>query len=392
MSKQLPISPQLARFLEYIRSDAGNLALRRDAIRMACDEGHWEVARQLLNDAPAGHAQDGELLALHGFVLLQAQRYVDAEQALSSAIATGVEAAAVGYNLAFAVFMQKRYEAALEILSAPAALQTGPLASLLRARCLHHVGRRAEAAEDCNAYLAAVPDDVQGRGLLALILYEQGHAGPAREHADVALQGDPHQLEALLTVASMQADSSDASAARGSFQALTRIHPHCGRAWFGLALIELSETRVDEAAKSIALAAAQMPEHIGTWHVMAWAALMKGDIAAAAGAFDTALAIDRSFGETHGGLAIIAACRGEEEEARRSIRRARRLDPNAMSPYYAELLLLQRHGREAEARELLDAVLARPTARGDTRYVDLVAAHMRRLRTEGAAAPPPRYH
>jgi tetratricopeptide (TPR) repeat protein len=384
MPNEPSTSPRLARLLEYIRSDDGNLPLRRDTIRAACDERHWEVARQLLDDAPSAHAQDGELMALRGFVLLHAESYVEAEKALATAIASGVQATAVRYNLAFALFMQKRHADALEILVALPAPQVLPLALLLRARCLHHLGRREEAAKDCTAYLAEVPDDVQARGVLALLLYEQGETEVAREHATAALRGDAAQLEALLTLASIQADSADASAARSTFQALTRAHPQCGRAWFGLALLELADARIDEARSSISAAAAHTPEHVGTWHVMAWTDLMRGDIAAAAAAFERALAIDRNFAETHGGLAVIAACNGQEEAARQSIKRARRLDPNAMAPYYAELLLLQRQGRDAEARQLLETALARTTPSGDTKYSDLIVAHMRRL---GIGAP-----
>jgi len=72
------------------------------------------------------HPGEPALLALSGLVHLQAQRYVDAEQVLSAALARGVEAAEVRYNLAFALFMQQRHADSLEILAAPALSRTVP--------------------------------------------------------------------------------------------------------------------------------------------------------------------------------------------------------------------------------------------------------------------------
>jgi Flp pilus assembly protein TadD len=107
---------------------------------------------------------------------------------------------------------------------------------------------------------------------------------------------------------------------------------------------------------------------------------MRGDVLSAGVAFDRALVLDRNFGETHGGLAVIACLQGREADARGSIKRATRLDPQGLSAQYARMLLLQRHGRQKEAQDLLEAVMARPVARSDMQYRDLVAAHMRFLR------------
>jgi hypothetical protein len=63
-----------------------------------------------------------------------------------------------------------------------------------------------------------------------------------------------------------------------------------------------------------------------------------------------------------------------------------------MSPHYAELLLLQRQGLHAEARALLEQVMARPVAGGDVLYRDLIAAQIQRLRMETGGEPGPTRH
>jgi Tfp pilus assembly protein PilF len=116
---------------------------------------------------------------------------------------------------------------------------------------------------------------------------------------------------------------------------------------------------------------------------------MRGDVAGAATAFEQALALDRNFGETHGGLAVIAALQGRHEEARESIKRALRLDRQAMSAQYAEMLLLQYGSQHKQAREVLDAFLNRPVARSDMQYRDLVNLHMKYLDTLAGRPPCP---
>lgn len=377
---------RLNRLLAYLEHDSGNLALRKDAVREACDAGQWETARRLIDAGLEAHPDEAGLLALSGFAHLQAQRYDDAEQTLSTALARGVSAPEVRYNLAFARFMQRRYSDALELLADPLMSQALPLALLLRARCLHHLQRPEEAIADCREHLIAAPSDADTYGLLGLLLQEQQRNEEAKLHIDIALQQNPKQLEAMLARACLQSDQQEYDAARLSFDKLLQAYPECGRGWLGQALIKLSHLQFEEAKHDIERAAMYLPEHLGTCHVLAWVQLMRGDVAAAQQAFDRAMALDRNFGETHGGLAVIAALQGREDDARASIKRALRLG-QSMSAVYAEMLLLQRHGKNEEARAVLDAFLARPVAASNVQFRDLVTAHMRYLQARAGADP-----
>jgi len=379
-----PSTARLERLLSYIERDATNLKLRKDAVREAIDTGQWGTARELIDAGLQAEPAEADLLALSGFAYLQAQHYGDAEQALLAALARGVNAPDLRYNIAFADFMQRRYAEALEWLTPPDVAQALPLALTLRARCLHHLGRPLEAIADCKARLIATPDDADTLGLVALLLYEQRQSDDAMENLKAALRQNPRQLEAMLALASIQADAQDPEAASASFQSLLQAHPQCGRGWLGLALLKLGRMRPDEARHDIEFAAEHLPEHIGTWHVLAWVQIMQGDVAGAEQAFERALVLDRNFGETHGGLAVIAALQGREDDAREGIRRALRLNPQGLSAHHAELLLLKRHGRDAEAKALVESVLEQPTPQGDMRYRDLVAVHMKYLEAQAA--------
>jgi Tfp pilus assembly protein PilF len=120
-----------------------------------------------------------------------------------------------------------------------------------------------------------------------------------------------------------------------------------------------------------------MPDHIGTWHVLAWIEILLGNVPAAHSAFRRALALDRNFSETHGGLAVVDALQGREAEARLHIKRALRLDRQSVAVCYAELLLLRREGKTAQAKAVIDELLARPASAEGLQYRDLVEAHLR---------------
>lgn len=63
------------------------------------------------------------------------------------------------------------------------------------------------------------------------------------------------------------------------------------------------------------------------WHGLGWCEIALNDWPAALTVFEHALLLDRTFGETHGGIGVVKALQGQREEAVESIRRARRLNP-----------------------------------------------------------------
>jgi Flp pilus assembly protein TadD len=116
---------------------------------------------------------------------------------------------------------------------------------------------------------------------------------------------------------------------------------------------------------------------------------MLGDVGGAQSAFERAMSVDRNFGETHGGLAVVAALQSREEDARQLVRRALRLDPKSLAARYAEMLLMQRQGRDAEAKAVLDSILSRPAGRGGLQYRELVVAQLQALRARAEDSAPP---
>jgi tetratricopeptide (TPR) repeat protein len=104
-------------------------------------------------------------------------------------------------------------------------------------------------------------------------------------------------------------------------------------------MCDLVEMRLDAARARFARATIAMPEHIGTWHGLAWCCIAQQDLSAAADAFNAALVLDRNFAESHGGTAVVLALQSRTEEAREAARLAQRLDGKCLSAGYALALV-----------------------------------------------------
>jgi Tfp pilus assembly protein PilF len=92
-----------------------------------------------------------------------------------------------------------------------------------------------------------------------------------------------------------------------------------------MGLTAMFSLNLDRALENLQRAVRHMPEHIGTWHSLAWCQILKRDFAAAQETFDRAMALDRNFGETHGELAVVHILQGKPEAADPEIKRALRL-------------------------------------------------------------------
>jgi Flp pilus assembly protein TadD len=82
-----------------------------------------------------------------------------------------------------------------------------------------------------------------------------------------------------------------------------------------------------------------MPSHIGTWHLLGWSRILGRELDGARSAFDTALGLDRNFGESHGGMAVVLALQGQREQAEAAIERALGLDRDSLAARYAQMVL-----------------------------------------------------
>lgn len=78
------------------------------------------------------------------------------------------------------------------------------------------------------------PGNIEARGLLALLQYENDDNAAALANAREVLSQDPDQLDALIACASAHFEQGSIEASRKAWLHTVSAHPNCGRAWSGL--------------------------------------------------------------------------------------------------------------------------------------------------------------
>ena len=270
----------------------------------------------------------------------------------------------VVHDLAYAQFSQGRADEAMQTLAHAHEQGDDAVAlALLKARIFHHQ-RQYDSALEVLAPIQAGTRLSEVQGLRALLLLDMGDTARASAEAEHALRADPDQHEAGIVRGTVALWSQRLQESTAAFERVLANHPESGRAWLGLGQDLMLRGDVPAARALLVRASIQMPDHIGTWHALAWCQLLEGDLAGAKHSFDKAFALDRTFGETHGGFALVHALRGERKEAEESVKRAMRLDPQGRSARYAQSVLLFDEGRVDEARAITDGILARTPGAG----------------------------
>ncbi|MDO8329294.1 MAG: hypothetical protein Q7T36_02355 [Fluviicoccus sp.] len=386
MASAFPASPdrsRLDRLLGYLDADPANPALLTDALQEAIAAENLDAGDRILSLAARANVTSTgfQAHALH-FCLLKTD-YEAAAAYGDSALAQGLHHPAVVFNTGFARFYLQRFaDCAALMLPYCAANPAHAAAAVIAARALHHLDREEEALPLLEQALAAEPELPEALGVKALLLYELDRNAEALVCADMALAGDADQLDALLAKGEVLLEQDQPDYAAMILQHLVDKHPTCGRGWSDLAQCAFLAMDLPEVERCVRHGVEFMPEHIGSWHLLAWVHILKGETGQAREVLQRSYALDRNFAETHGGLAVVDAMEGLTAEAELGIRRALKLDAGCMSAQFARLLLLKQGGDAVGAEALVKEVLEQPFGESGETLFDLVVKQAR-LMSEG---------
>jgi len=340
-------------------SDPDNPRLAGELIDALLAAGRIERAQKMLASFSAPVRADSRLRFREARCALLGGHLPEAAEMLAALELTPVEGPVLRHDLAFVQLMMGRIDAASKTLepalddpAAPAAVH------VLHARLLHWHGDYVGGLLAIDRALARSPDDIEARGVQALLLLDQGDRAAARAAAKTADAQGGFQPEAAIVLGTLALWEQHPEEADACFAKVLAHRSQSGRALLGAGQVQMLRGDLVAARSTLERAVANMPDHIGSWHALAWCQLLAGDLPAAQSSYEKALALDRSFGETRGGLAIIHVLRGETSDAEAEIKRARKLDPNGRSAVYARALLYLAEGREKEAKRLFAPLLA----------------------------------
>lgn len=362
-------------------SDPDNPVLAGELVDALLAEGRIEQAQKVLASFPAPVRADPRLRFREARCALLGGRLPEAAEMLKALEQTQIEGPVLRHDLAFVQLTMGKVDAALKTLEPVLGDPDAPAAvHILHARLLHWQGDYVGGVRAIDHALSRAPDNAEALGVKALLLLDQGERDAAETTARAALMRESGQPEAAIVVGTLALWNQRLPEAESAFTSTLARQPASGRALLGLGQVELLHNDLPAARALLERAVAAMPNHIGSWHALAWCQLLSGDVAGAQASYERALGIDRTFGETHGGLAIVHALRGEADQARERIKRAQRLDPNGRSMIYARSLLLLEEGRTNEVRNLVAPVLASTPGAESTDPVVFLETLRKRMR------------
>lgn len=337
---------RLSRLLDYLAHDLRNTSLLGDVADEQLRMGDWAAAKSTLLQLL--EVQPGD--ALTRYRLAVAERAsgdgAKAVALLHELVSEGHAHPAVLQELARSQAQQGNWAAVCPTLADLNATELPPgegdAVWLLRIRAHHHLGALNDALAEAQAWEAgrgaALP--LQGRAAIATLLLDAERIDDAaRLLAQLDADAIGGHAELAAAAGFVELSQGQAGSALERFAQSAQVEPRLGRAHLGLGLALASQGQLPQAMEALKVAVEVAPSHLGSWHALAWLQLLGNDLDGAAASFEGALAQDENFGETHGGLALVAALRGDREAGERHLRTAAKLDARSTNVLVAKTVL-----------------------------------------------------
>jgi tetratricopeptide (TPR) repeat protein len=353
------LDARLQRLQSFVDLDPGNLRLLSEAAELASTLGNDAALTDLLHRYEVIEPLPAGLLNLRAVQAMKTGAYDGAAEILRDLLADHPGDPSLRFNLAWCHAGMGDYEP-VDLLIDDTVAAAAPKAAALKVQALHHLGRLGEALAFGARLSAARPDDIDLAAALSVVALDAEQADLAARYA--ALAGDTH--EGLSTLGMLALGSDQLDEALEYFERSLQARPDSARGLVGKGLSLLVAERRDEAASCLDEGARQFGDHLGSWIAAGWAYFVKGDLATSRARFEHALALDDTFAESHGGLAVLDAVEGNLEGARRRADIALRLDRTCLSGALARSLLLAAEGDQASAERVRNIALNTPMGPG----------------------------
>ncbi|PRC93925.1 tetratricopeptide repeat protein [Solimicrobium silvestre] len=367
-------SSALTRMLGYLEQDPQNEPLTFDTIDLCLAENNLDLTDRLLLNAAKNWPEALGVLNRKAIVALRRNTPHVAIIELEKIMASGKADAAIRYNLAYANYLIGNYARTCEVIK-PALDDADRIPGLdsIYVLSLHQRGEIDTAIAYAEKRLKTKPTDTELQGVLALLYLDaEKDIDTCRQYTYAALRSNPNHPMALVTASALSMMDEKPAAAVEFAQKIISRNPSDGRAWSSIGVAQMYLLDLPAAQTALKNAVQHMSNHIGTWHGLAWTQLLQNDIDGAEASYNQAIELDRTFGESQAGLAIIAQLRGDKIKAKRLMDRAKRLAPSAMTLHYLKLLQLEESGDHSTAQSYLQDVLKRtPSFMGDS-VLDMV--------------------
>lgn len=343
---------KLDRYVRFLEMDPANHNLVLDALALAISIGEIEVAEKIVTSVENSFSDDPVFTAHAGYLFMLKQDFDRSLEFYGMALAAGNREPVIFFNMATCYLYLKEYQLSLDTLNADSAVKAQLPAEylLLSARLLHHLDDMKGAIRDLKTLLQDCGWNPEAAGLLSLILFEAGlEPQYALKLANDSLHDNPTLLEALLARISLNLENGEFVQALTDGETATQFHPTSGRAWASLSQVHFNNFHFELAKTAAQSAVKFMNNHIGTWHILAWAHIMLGEFDDALWAFKESYKLDDRFAETHGGLAAVYAHQNQLHLANKHLKIAQKLNPDGFAAVYAKFMIMKANKQDTEA-------------------------------------------
>lgn len=350
-----PAISRFERLSAFLQQDPTNLRLTVDAVNAALEEERWPEVTDLIARYAAREPLPPRLVNVAGLLALHEGRFSDAIDLFGPLLEAEPQDVHLRFNLAWAKAMVGEPDAVVDLIDSDVAAAT-PGAATLKVQALHRLGRLDEALSVGGDYAVQWADDKALMSALAIAALDAEDVDLARAYATRA--GDTH--EGLSTLGAIAFDQGLVSEAALLFDRALAADPSSGRARLGKGLALVANGDPVQGTALIEDAAKSFGDHLGSWIAVGWGYFTQGDYAAARSRFDKALALDDTFAESHGALAVLDIVEGQFDSAARRAQVALRLDRACLSAALAQSLLASRRGDEQTAERIRGMALNAP--------------------------------
>lgn len=213
------------------------------------------------------------------------------------------------------------------------------------------------AIAKARSFAQADPDSAR-YDLVAAELYEKaGRKADAQQVLEKAVAARP-DTELAVALANFYSRLGEYAKSEGLLKSKLQAEPDNVSLHFALASVYQTDRKLGEAIGEYERTLAINPKHVGSLNNIAWSYQQQGDLAKARNFAEQALLVAPQAGEIQDTLGWILLAQGETEPALIHLKAASTTMPHNTSVQYHWAVALGRSGKSAEARSVLEKLLA----------------------------------